>query len=163
MSLETRFPLGLFRAWSVWRPAAQVLVYPRPEQPAAPLPGARPTDGAPGNARRADGSETEGIRAYRRGDPLKAVLWKKAAKALASGGTLVCRDTSAAAQHELWLDWQACAGLAAEERLSRLAAWVLLAERGSARFGLGLPGRELPVGGGEPHRKACLEALALWH
>ena len=26
--VETNFPLGLFRAWTVWRPAAQVLVYP---------------------------------------------------------------------------------------------------------------------------------------
>ncbi|RDD91502.1 DUF58 domain-containing protein, partial [Acidovorax sp. BoFeN1] len=28
---ETRFPLGTFRVWSYWRPAAQVLVYPAPE------------------------------------------------------------------------------------------------------------------------------------
>jgi uncharacterized protein (DUF58 family) len=31
----TRFPLGLFRAWAIWRPAAQVLAYPAPERPAA--------------------------------------------------------------------------------------------------------------------------------
>ena len=35
---ETGFPFGLFRAWTLWRPAAQVLAYPRPEQPAPPLP-----------------------------------------------------------------------------------------------------------------------------
>jgi uncharacterized protein (DUF58 family) len=36
--LETTFPLGLFRAWTIWRPAAQVLAYPRPEQPAPAMP-----------------------------------------------------------------------------------------------------------------------------
>ena len=28
LTAETRFPLGTFRVWTVWRPAAQVLVYP---------------------------------------------------------------------------------------------------------------------------------------
>ena len=36
--VETVFPFGLFRAWTVWRPAARVLAWPRPEQPAPPLP-----------------------------------------------------------------------------------------------------------------------------
>ena len=35
--LETVFPFGLFRAWTLWRPAARVLAWPRPEQPAPPL------------------------------------------------------------------------------------------------------------------------------
>src|SRR5918995_1052301 len=34
--LETRFPLGLFRAWSHVEPDARCLVYPRPER--SPLP-----------------------------------------------------------------------------------------------------------------------------
>ena len=38
---ETRFPMGLFRAWTVWRPAAQVLAWPQPEQPAPPLSSTR--------------------------------------------------------------------------------------------------------------------------
>jgi uncharacterized protein (DUF58 family) len=37
---ETYYPFGLFRAWTVWRPAAQVLAWPAPEQPVAPLPAA---------------------------------------------------------------------------------------------------------------------------
>ena len=31
LTAETRFPLGTFRVWTVWRPAAHVLVYPTPE------------------------------------------------------------------------------------------------------------------------------------
>src|SRR6185436_15284749 len=36
--LETRFPLGLFRAWSYVEPDARGLVYPQPERSALPPP-----------------------------------------------------------------------------------------------------------------------------
>ena len=162
LSAETRFPLGLFRAWTVWRPAARLLAYPAQERPAAPLPVTRAVPGGPSQARSADGGEIEGVRGYRRGDPLRLVFWKKAAKALDTGGELVSRDTSASVQRQLWLDWQACGPLAAEERLSRLAAWTLAARRADAEFGLSLPGVEVAPGSGDVQRQRCLEALALW-
>jgi uncharacterized protein (DUF58 family) len=109
------------------------------------------------------GTEIEGLRAYRRGDPLRLVFWKKAAKAMQTGGELVSRDTSASAHHELWLDWRVCGTLTPEERLSRLAAWVMAAERAGVNYGLRLPGLELPRGHGNSHRRHCLETLALWH
>ena len=160
--IETRFPLGLFRAWSRWRPAAEALVYPRPEQPAPPLPAARAVGSGAATARHRGGAELEGIRAYQRGDALKLVVWKKAARALEAGGDLVSRDTSSSARHELWLDWSATGALAAEERLARLAAWVLASERAGVAWGLRLPGCELPPAQGEAQRRAGLEALALW-
>ncbi|MEO6033585.1 MAG: DUF58 domain-containing protein [Burkholderiaceae bacterium] len=162
LGAETRFPLGLFRTWTVWRPAAQLLVYPRPEQPAAKLPATRALAGGPGLSQSLGGGEVEGVRAYRRGDPLKLIAWRKAAKALEAGGELVSRDTSSSAHQELWLDWQTCGVRAPEERLSRLAAWTLAAHRASAEFGLRLPGLELAPAAGEAQRRACLEALALW-
>jgi uncharacterized protein (DUF58 family) len=162
LSVETRFPLGLFRTWAVWRPAAQLLVYPMPERPPAPLPAARAVPGGMGRSRHADGGEVEGVRAYRRGDPLKLIAWKKAARTMESGGELVSRDTSASAHQELWLDWQACAALAPEARLSRLAAWALLAHRAGAEFGLRLPGQNIAPEQGEAQKRRCLEALALW-
>jgi uncharacterized protein (DUF58 family) len=161
--IETRFPLGLFRAWSVWRPAAQVLVYPAPERPAVPLPASRPVPGGPTQVRSTEGGEIEGVRAYRRGDPMKLVVWKKAAKAMETGGELVSRDTSASTASELWLAWQQAHHPDLEARLSRLTAWVVLTDRLGARYGLALPGRELPPGSGESHRRECLEALATWH
>jgi uncharacterized protein (DUF58 family) len=162
LSVETRFPLGLFRAWAVWRPLAQVLVYPRPEQPAVPMPSARAMPGGQSARRNASGGETEGVRSYRRGDPMKLVVWKKAARNLEAGGDLVSRDTSASVQHELWLDWQQCGNLPSEERLSRLTAWVLAAHRVDASHGLRLPGIEIAPAQGEAQRKRCLETMALW-
>ncbi len=162
LAAETRFPLGLFRAWAVWRPASQLLVYPRPERPAAPLPAASPSPGTSAQARRSEGVDFEGIRGYRRGDPLKLVVWKKAARAFETGGELVSRDSSSSAHWQLWLAWQQCAGLPDEKRLSRLAAWVIAAQRAGVDYGLRLPGVELPPGQGEAQRRASLEALALW-
>jgi uncharacterized protein (DUF58 family) len=45
LTAETRFPLGTFRVWTVWRPAAQVLVYPAPEPHPPPLPPGEPRSG----------------------------------------------------------------------------------------------------------------------
>ena len=162
LSIETRFPLGLFRAWAIWRPASQLLVFPALERPSAPLPPARAVSGGMARGRSTQGGEVEGVRSYRRGDPLKLVYWKKAAKTLASGGDLVSRDTASAVHQQLWLDWQACSGLDPEARLSRLAAWVVAAQRAGAEYGLGLPGQGIEPGEGEAHRRRCLEALALW-
>ena len=163
LSVETRFPLGLFRAWTVWRPAARVLVYPAIEAQAPALPAARPVAAGNATSRRTEGGEIEGVRAYRRGDPLKLVAWKKAAQALETGAELVSRDTSTSARQELWLDWSACGALAPEERLSRLVAWTLAAHRADADYGLRLPGFAIEPGDGEGQRARCLEALALWH
>jgi uncharacterized protein (DUF58 family) len=162
LSAETRFPLGLFRAWTVWRPAARLLVYPRPESGAPAPPAARPIVGGPTRSRQSESGEIEGVRAYRRGDPMKLVAWKKSAQALEHGTELVSRDISVATRHELWLDWTACAPLAAEDRLSRLTAWTLAAERAGTSYGLRLPGLEVPPEAGETQRRRCLEALALW-
>jgi uncharacterized protein (DUF58 family) len=155
---ETRFPLGLFRAWTVWRPAAQVLVYPQPESPPVPLPSTQAVPGASRAARAVDGGEFDGVRSYRRGDAMRRVVWKKAAKT----GELVSRDTSESANRELWLDFEV-AGLAnVEARLSRLTAWALAAENTGLAFGLRIPGVELPPAQGDGQRRAALEALALW-
>jgi uncharacterized protein (DUF58 family) len=162
ISAETRFPLGLFRTWTVWRPAADLLVYPKPEYPPAALPAARAVPGGPMQARSSDGGEVEGVRAYRRGDPMKLIAWKKAAKSLDTGGELVSRDTSTSVHQELWLEWQNCGSLAPEERLSRLTAWTLAAHRAGADYGLRLPGVDIAPADGDAQRRLCLEALALW-
>lgn len=156
--VETGFPFGLFRAWTVWRPAARVLAWPRPEHPAPPLPPAQPVPGEQMSAQRLPGGELEGVRAWRRGDTLRQVAWKKVARS----GELVSRDTAAAGRHELWLDWAATHGGGAEQRLARLAAWVEAAERAGLVYGLRLPGTELASGQGDAHRRAALERLALW-
>lgn len=155
---ETRYPFGLFRAWTLWRPAARVLAYPAPERPAPPLPAARATGADTVTGRVAEGGEFEGVRSYQRGDALRRIVWKKAART----GDLVTRDSRASTQQQLWLDLRELPAADPEARLSRLAAWVLEADRAGLAYGLRLPGWELPPAHGEAHRREALQALALW-
>ncbi|HSX94927.1 MAG TPA: DUF58 domain-containing protein [Hydrogenophaga sp.] len=162
LTAQTLFPLGTFRVWTVWRPAASALVYPTPEEHPPPLPPGEPQSGGAGSARVQATGEYDGVRAYRRGDPMKAVVWKKAAQAFAGGrDDLVSRDALSSQRQELWLDLNQCGGMGLEGRVSRLTAWVLMADRLELDYGMRLPGREIAPDQGPVHRNQCLEALAL--
>jgi uncharacterized protein (DUF58 family) len=164
LTAETRFPLGTFRVWTVWRPAAKVLVYPAPELHPPPLPPGEPRADAPqaAGARAQQAGEYDGVRAYRPGDPLKMVVWKKAARAQAAGSDeLFSRDTQQSQRQELWLDAQHTGLPEHEARLSRLAAWVLMADKLGLDFGLRVAGRTVAPSQGEAHKRQCLELLAI--
>jgi uncharacterized protein (DUF58 family) len=162
LTAETRFPLGTFRVWTVWRPAAQILVYPAPELHPPPLPPGEPQPSSAAAASRAQNSaEFDGLRSYRRGDAMKRVVWRKAAKADDQGNGLVVRDSQQAQRHELWLDFMQTGTADTEHKLSRLCAWVLMADRLGLDYGLKLPALEVKPANGEAHRRRCLEALAL--
>jgi len=156
--LETRFPLGLFRAWSYVEPDVQCIVYPRPEK--SPLPPMSADDAAGAARAQARGNDDfSGLRAYQLSDSPRHVAWKAAARS----GDMLTKQFTGEAAAELWLDWQGLpAALGTEERLSRLAGWVLAAERSGARYGLRLPGTGIAAARGEAHRTACLQALALF-
>ena len=156
--LETRFPLGIFRAWSYVEPNLRCLVYPRPERSALPAPSAEAARGAmrtpmPGN------DDYSGLRTYQLSDSPRHVAWK----AVARNEDMLTKQFTGEAAAELWLDWNRLSpALGVEERLSRLAGWVLAAERAGVNYGLRLPGNEIPAARGEVHRAACLQALALY-
>lgn len=163
--LETRFPLGLFRAWSIVEPESRCLVYPRPEPGVLPPPTASQQAG--GARAHAQGSDDfSGLRAYQPSDSPRHVAWKSVARTDSRhlrNDDMLTKQFAGEAVAELWLnlgDLPAALGL--EPRLSRLAGWVLAAERGGAHYGLRLPGTELAPARGEAHRSACLEALALY-
>jgi uncharacterized protein (DUF58 family) len=156
--LETRFPLGLFRAWSYVEPDARCLVYPRPERsPLPPYTGEAavgtihaPTPGA---------DDFAGLRSYQRSDSPRHIAWK----AVARTDELLTKQFAGDAAAELWLDLKLLPpGLSLEQQLSRLAGWVLAADRAGAHYGLRLPGVEIAPARGDPHRAACLQALALY-
>ena len=155
--VESDYPLGLFQAWSWFDLDQHCLVYPRPEPPGTPLPVAAEGDGA-GRASGAGDEDFAGLRAYRPGDPLRHVAWK----AVAKGQPMLTKQFDGAEASRLWLDWGALPGMSDEARLSRLCRWVLDAEAEGAEYGLKIPGLTLDPARGEGHRRACLEALALY-
>src|SRR5687767_9363829 len=91
--LETRFPLGLFRAWSYIEPDARCVVYPRPER--SPLP---PFTGSPApgslHTPMPGSDDFAGLRSYQRTDSPRHVAWKRSEEhtsELQSLAYLVCR------------------------------------------------------------------------
>ena len=164
LRIESRFPLGLFVAWSYWRPASKQWVYPAVEAHAPALPAGNPRHGEAeaGPRARSGGDEFLGVRTWRDGDGLRSVLWKKAAQATQADAPLWVRDMgSPPASSERWLDAADTFGLPEEQRWQRLAAWVLQADAQGQDWGLRLGADELPMGQGATQRQLALQKLAL--
>jgi len=156
--LETRFPLGLFRAWSYVEPDARCLVYPRPER--MPLPPTSPhAHTGAARAQAAGSDDFSALRGYQPSDSPRHVAWKAVARAQ----EMLTKQFSGESAGELWLDWRLLpAGIDLERRLSCLAGWVLAAQQSGALYGLRLPGVEVAPARGDAQREACLKALALF-
>lgn len=160
LRLESRYPLGLFTAWSLPWPALRVLVYPQPS--VRPLPETIAASSAAGTHASAGGEDFSGLRERQPGDPLRHVAWKAEARSDGQGPLLV-KEFSGTSSSELLLDWAYVDPLlSVEERLSILCGWVLRASQEQRRFALRLPGIALASDSGEAHRLRCLEALALY-
>jgi uncharacterized protein (DUF58 family) len=158
VTIQTRYPLGLTRAWSYVQPDMRALVYPAPDQ--APLPPNEPVPDLGDSVSIGAGMDDfAGLRPYHASDSPRHIAWK----AVARGGPLLTKIFSGRAASELWFDYAALpATMGVEARLSRLARWVLLADKEGARFGLKLPGLELAPAQGQAHRQRCLRELALY-
>jgi uncharacterized protein (DUF58 family) len=154
LRLWTLYPLGLAVAWCYFRPNTRVLVYPRAEPSPPPLPYGEGDGNA--QARSGRGEELHHLRDYRSGDPMRDVAWKSSARI----GHLLVREHEQPMAREMHLSWAATQGLPHELRISRLAAWVEMAEQQHRRYRLELPAGALPAGSGGAHRHACLRALA---
>jgi uncharacterized protein (DUF58 family) len=156
--IATIYPLGLFRAWSYAALDMQTVVYPMPE---ASPPGLPASPGRPGTGGRTRIGEDEfsGVRDYRSGDAPARIAWK----AMARADTMLTKQFSGGeGGATIHLDLAAVPPeLGLERALSRLAAWVTMAEDARMRYALSLPGRELPPDNGPGHRSRCLEALAV--
>jgi len=160
--LQTRFPLGLLRAWAYWQPAVEALIYPRPEDDAPPLPFAA-TDKNDGSGNHGH-EDFAGIRAYQAGDSPKRLAWRQIAKVdIDLGGNLVTKYFEGSAATEIVIDFAALpATMDLENRLSRMTRWVIEAEARGLPYAFHLGDTVLPAALGPAHQEACLRALALF-
>lgn len=161
LKVHTIYPLGVWIAWSYWQPDLYALVYPAPEPTPPPLPGLA----AHGDGEHAGGPGHESLSAlrnYQPGDSPRMIAWRAAARS--ANDTLSTKTFEGASVRELWLDAQALpVGLPLEDRLSRLCAWVLDADRRGLRYGVRLNDSQcVAPSTGDEHRHRCLEMLALF-
>jgi uncharacterized protein (DUF58 family) len=157
ITVETRFPFGLWRAWAYLTPALEAIVYPKPEDDAPPLPA---TDGGRDEAAgmASSGDDFAGVRPYQAGDARKLIAWRLAARS----DDLSVKQFEATGGGDLMLDFTTLpSSMGLEHRLSRLARWVLDADASRARYGLRLPGAMIDMASGAQHRDRCLTALAV--
>lgn len=152
--IESRFPFGLLRAWTWFRPASRGLAWPRP-LPIPPGMGRGEGDGRAA-ARPQGGDDWLELRPYRRGDLLQRVQWKRFARS----GEMVTVDLKSFPADPLWIDYQQFAGYSVEQRLSFMAGLVERSDAVGRPYGLRMPGREIRPGGGSRHRLRCLRTLA---
>ena len=156
--VETRFPLGLFRAWSWVDLDMTTLVYPKPIA-GGELPASETTSEEEGELILRDGAEDfYGLREYQPGDAIRHIAWK----AYARTETLMTKQFAAYADKRVWLEWDHFHGMDREARLSRLCYWVLKLNSSNDEYGLRLPGLEIAPSRGESHRDEVLKALALF-
>lgn len=155
LTLACEYPFGLFRAWSVLNPDARLLVYPRPEPKAPPLPRGGGDMGAAKSS--PVGEDWHALREYRHGDPRRLVAWRASARA----ERLLVKEFAAPRESRIDLAWVATEGLPHEQRIARLTRWVLDADAAGVMYALRLPGETIGPDRGPAHRHRCLRALAL--
>ena len=159
LQVSSRFPLGLFRAWSVLerQGASESLtytVYPAPIG-SAPLPEPIESTAQRDQRTRKGREDFAGLREYQRGDPPRSIHWK----AVARGQGIPVKEFAGEGSGELDLKFdQTTGGL--ETRLSQLSRWLLEAEANGWSYSLHLPGASLDGGTGPTHQRQCLEMLA---
>lgn len=159
LTVATRYPLGLVRAWAVFRPDLDFWVYPRPIH--APL---RFT--LAGDPSQSEGQETiprgaedfQGLKPYQPGDSLRHIFWK----ALSKGQGVLTKEFVSTSGGAVSLDWDLFSDTDTEQRLSLLCGMVIHAEKTQLSYGLRLPGRSLSPDNGPAHLHACLRALAVF-
>lgn len=160
--LQTRFPLGLLRAWSYWRPEMAVLVYPQPESGGPPLP---MQDVASGEGNGNVGHDDfAGIRGYQPGDSIKHLAWRQIARLdPASAASLVTKQFEGGGKRQLAIDFSRLPRtMDVEARLSRMARWVVDADALGLPYAFQLGATSFEPAHGPAHRHACLQALALY-
>lgn len=159
VTVSTRYPLGLFRAWAYVDLDLRCLIYPAPGK-ALPLPPPAGGDTSTSGIRSRGGEDFSGLRAYVEGDSPRHVHWK----AVAHGGEMVTKQFSGGLARRVWLDWNELAMLGDldyEARIGVLSRWVLDAGKAGLVFGLRLSNSEIEPAQGPLHEAACLRALAL--
>ncbi|MFT5174980.1 MAG: hypothetical protein ACI8W7_003169 [Gammaproteobacteria bacterium] len=159
--IASRAPFGIFRAWYRVPTAVRSIVYPHPIDD-LPLPVHDTQAGAEGGRGGTGREDFAGLRDYRRGDPVRHIHWKVAAR----GGAWPLKLFDGARTGDVVLRFVDTPSGDVERRLSQLAAWVLAAEAKGLHYTLELPGTAQPPttdpDTGPAHRDQCLRRLALF-
>ncbi|MEM9386311.1 MAG: DUF58 domain-containing protein [Pseudomonadota bacterium] len=157
VGVATRFPFGLFRAWSWLHMDGAVLVYPSPANDAPPYAaGDGDTQGSVNEQRGEE--DFAGLRSFQGGDSPRHIAWK----AYARDDEPRVKRYAGVAVATTWLDFDALTDPDPERRLEQMTRQVLDAQAAGHPYGLRLPGDVLISPDlSATHQERCLGALAV--
>jgi len=158
LRVETRFPLGLFVAWSQIDLAQSILVYPQPVHDVVIAAAGQSDEHESDQASLRSGvDDFQGLAAWQQGDSLRRIHWK----AWSKGQGLLLKQFSEPQGQQQLLDFAQLEG-DVEYRLSVLCAQVVKLSQTEQPYSLLLPGQQIGPDLGPEHRQRCLRALALY-
>ncbi|WP_330543857.1 DUF58 domain-containing protein [Aeromonas hydrophila] len=156
LRVESRYPLGLFRCWTLLDLQLEGWLAPAPEY--GPLRGEAATDtvGNRGQPTPASMGDFDMLRAHQSGEPLSRVAWKQ----LAQGRGLLVKQFCEPGQDDTHLSLQRVGGRDLEQRLAVLAWWCDDYAKRGIPFSLTLAGQTLGPDSGANFLQRCRLALA---
>ncbi len=157
MLVESTYPLGLWRCWSLVDIDIAVLTYPKPIQHAR-LINNLATDSAGDLIPKSGGDEFHSLKDYQVGDSLKHIAWKQHAQ----GRGLYSKHYQDYCNKNIDLNWDLLPGIEPELRLSSLCYLAIKAEKEGEEYELTIPGVSIAPGSGTQHLQQVLRALALF-
>jgi uncharacterized protein (DUF58 family) len=155
--LETYWPLGLFRAWKVFRPEGEMTVYPRPAGSRALAPAQFDQGQEETGLRTTPDGDFGELKAYQTGESYHQIAWKHYART----GQLYSKVHWGAEHKHYALPWSPPPGQDVETYLRQMSQWVMNAIQEDASFELETPDFKLEPGRGPEQAKAGWRALAL--
>jgi uncharacterized protein (DUF58 family) len=156
VAINTRFPFGLFRAWTYAYLPLSCIVYPKPSEQ-APTPVDTQSPSGATNEHLGD-DDFAGLRRFQCGDSPRRIAWKQ----YAHGQAMQTKVFAALAGVSQDFDFDSLANYDIETRLSILCRWIEDAHNAQQSFGLKLPGQVIEIHSGDAHCQRCLTALALF-
>lgn len=155
--LASRYPGGLFEAWTWVHNDMTAVVYPAPAREDSPPPPRRQTSGGAQHDARGD-EDFVGLRGFRAGDSPRHIAWK----AMARDDEPRIKQFAGTDVTSYWFELARTPGADIEARLSLLARWIVDANRHGHAFGLTMPDTTFETNVGPAHLQRCLTGLALF-
>ncbi|MGL6150746.1 MAG: DUF58 domain-containing protein [Aeromonas sobria] len=156
LRVESRYPLGLFRCWSLLDLQLEGWLAPKPVFGALRGEASGDNKGHQGQPAPAPLGDFDTLRTHQAGEPLSRVAWKQ----LAQGRGLLTKQFHEPLQDDTHLTLQRVAGGDLEQRLAVLAWWCADYGKRGIPFTLTLANQTLGPDSGAAFVQRCLLALA---
>lgn len=159
ITVQSRFPFGLYRVWTHIDLDFEVLLYPQPIENNSLVATMSEKNSANNVSHLTHGvDQFSALKRYQPGESLKSVAWKQ----LAQGRGWLSKQFEQFTGDDLLLDINTLNHLPVETRLSFLCYQVIELEKNNQRYGLTLNELKIGLGNGNVHKHRCLRALALF-